>query len=115
MNTLLSSTNTWQLAAQQPCPPDASRLQPRAAAGAEKNECEESLQDAFQSFVGETLFGQMLKAMRKTVNKPAYFHGGRAEEVFSQQLDQILAEKMARSDGAKYSNAMYDLFRMKRS
>ena len=75
----------------------------------------EKLRDAFQSFVGETLFSQMLKAARKTQNKPAYFHGGRAEEMFQQQLDQVLAEKMAKTDGASYSNAMFELFTMKRS
>lgn len=72
------------------------------------------LRDAFDSFVGETLFSQMLKAARKTQNKPAYFHGGRAEEMFQQQLDQVLAEKIADSDGGKYSDAMYELFTMKR-
>ena len=75
----------------------------------------EELREAFQSFVGETLFSQMLKAARKTQNKPAYFHGGRAEEMFQQQLDQVLAEKMAKTEGASYSNAMFELFTLKRS
>lgn len=75
----------------------------------------EELKDAFQSFVGETLFSQMLKAARKTQNKPAYFHGGRAEEMFQQQLDQVLAEKISQTDGAAYSDAMFELFSMKRS
>ncbi len=78
-------------------------------------EGQEKLREAFQSFVGETLFGQMLKAARKTQNKPAYFHGGRAEEMFQQQLDQVLAEKIAKTDGGKFSDAMFELFTMKRS
>ena len=32
----------------------------------------------FESVLGELLFGEMLKGMRKTVGKPAYFHGGQA-------------------------------------
>ena len=40
------------------------------------------LREAFDSFVGETFYGQMLKEMRKTVGKSAYFDGGRAEEIF---------------------------------
>lgn len=68
----------------------------------------------FNQFVGESLFGQMLKSMRKTQGKPAYFHGGRAEEVFQQQLDQVLAQKMAETSGDKLSGPMYQLFSLQR-
>ena len=70
--------------------------------------------DAFQSFVGQSLFGQLLRAMRKTVGKPAYFHGGRTEEVFQQQLDQVLAEKIAETSAARVAEPMYELFTMQR-
>src|SRR5258708_4285527 len=69
---------------------------------------------AFDSFVGEVFYGQMLKAMRQTVDKPAYFHGGRGEEVFQSQLDQILSEKMAASSGASLSGPMFELFSLNR-
>jgi peptidoglycan hydrolase FlgJ len=72
------------------------------------------LHQAFNQFVGETFYGQMLKAMRKTQHKPAYFHGGRAEEVFQQQLDGILAEKMADASADKISGPMYNLFLARR-
>jgi hypothetical protein len=75
---------------------------------------DQELRDAFQSFVGETLFRQTLKSMRQTVGKPAYFHGGRAEEVFQEQLDEVLAEKMSRASSDKLSGPMYELFRMGR-
>ena len=52
------------------------------------------LREQFTQFVGEAFYGQMLKAMRATVGKPAYFHGGRAEEVFQGQLDQHMAEHL---------------------
>jgi hypothetical protein len=45
------------------------------------------LKEAFTQFVGETFFGQMLKSMRQTVQEPAYFHGGMAEEQFQARLD----------------------------
>jgi Rod binding domain-containing protein len=67
------------------------------------------LRKAFDQFVGETLFGQMLQSMRKTVGKPAYFHGGRAEEVFTQQLDQVLAQKLSESSADQLSGPMYEL------
>ncbi len=69
------------------------------------------LREAFHSFVGQTFFGQLLKAMRKTLDKPAYFHGGRAEEIFQQQLDQVLGEKLSEASAATLSEPMYELFR----
>jgi len=73
------------------------------------------LRETFNSFVGQVFFGQMLKAMRKTVGKPAYFHGGRAEEIFQQQLDQVLGEKLSEASGEKFSEPMFELFRLKRT
>ena len=72
------------------------------------------LRKAFDAFVGESLFAQALKSMRKTVGKPAYFHGGQAEEVFQQQLDQVLAEKLSHASGDKLSGPMFELFTLQR-
>jgi len=73
------------------------------------------LREKFGQFVGETFYGQMLKAMHKTQGKPAYFNGGRGEEAFQGQLDQVLAEKMSQSSGDSLSNSMYELFNLQRS
>ena len=89
---------------------DASAPQPPTVADARGAEVKEK----FQQFVGETLFGQMLKSMRKSVPKSAYFHGGRGEEVFQQQLDQIVAEKMSRASADKFSDPMFELFQLQR-
>jgi Rod binding domain-containing protein len=72
------------------------------------------LRQAFDSFVGETFFGQMMKAMRKSVGKPAYFYGGRAEEIFQEQLDQTLATNMAHASADQFTGPMYELFTMQR-
>ena len=72
------------------------------------------LKEAFTDFVGQTFFGQMLAAMRKTVGKPAYFHGGRAEEVFQGQLDQVLSEKLSEASADSFSQPMYELFMLPR-
>ncbi|MHB8903087.1 MAG: rod-binding protein [Thermoguttaceae bacterium] len=115
MNVASLNSNLWQSASASRDAislPDALKA-PRPDSDA--TEANGELRQAFQSFVGETLFGQMLKAARQTQNKPAYFHGGRAEEIFQQQLDQVLAEKIARSDGAQYSNALFELFTLKRT
>lgn len=73
-----------------------------------------ALRDAFNDFVGQTFFSQMLKSMRKTVGESAYFHGGRAEEVFTEQLDRVLAEKMSEASADSFTGPMYDLFTMQR-
>ncbi|MCL4191597.1 MAG: rod-binding protein [Thermoguttaceae bacterium] len=88
----------------------ASPSPPASLAG--KDDAE--LRQVFKSFVGETFFGEMLKAMRKTQGKPAYFHGGRAEEIFQQQLDQVLSEKLAESSSDSLSGPMYELFALER-
>jgi Rod binding domain-containing protein len=68
------------------------------------------LRKTFNNFVGDALFGQMLKSMRKTVDKPAYFHGGRTEEIFTQQLDQVLSEKLSAASADRLTEPMYELF-----
>lgn len=73
------------------------------------------LHEVFNQAVGETLFGQMLKSMRRTVGKPAYFHGGRAEEIFQQQLDQVLAEKLSQASAAAIADPMFELFTLQRA
>lgn len=66
------------------------------------------VKEAFTAFVGETFYGQMLKAMRSTVDKPAYFHGGQAEEVFRSQLDQQLAQEWAVETGDRFADPMFE-------
>ncbi|QDU77549.1 hypothetical protein Pan97_46200 [Bremerella volcania] len=68
------------------------------------------LREKFDQFVGESMFGQMLKSMRESVGKPAYFHGGRAEEVFQSQLDQLLVEKISDASAEQISKPMFELF-----
>lgn len=72
------------------------------------------IREQFQAFVGQTLFGQMLKSMRKTLGKPAYFHGGRTEEIFQQQLDQVLAKKISDASSEQFTEPMFELFMMDR-
>ena len=70
--------------------------------------------DTFRQFVGETVFGQMLATMRKSVDKAPYFHGGRAEEVFQGQLDQELAKEIAKSSTESFADPMFELFMLQR-
>ena len=74
-----------------------------------------ALREAFDRFVGETFFGQLLKSMRKTVGTPAYFHGGRTEEVFQKQLDQKIVEELTDASAESIAEPMFDLFHLQRS
>ena len=94
----------------QPEAPSALQ-QPRALKQASDNS---ELRKTFDQFVGETFYGQMMASMRKTVGKAAYFHGGRAEEVFQGQMEQILTEKLSQADGGSFGDAMFELFNLSR-
>ncbi|MDA0806719.1 MAG: rod-binding protein [Planctomycetota bacterium] len=61
------------------------------------------LPEAFDQFVGDTFFRQMLKSLRSTTGKPAYFHGGQAEEIFQSQLDELLITDMAKATKESFS------------
>ena len=67
-----------------------------------------AVRQAFTSFVGETFFSQMIKSMRSTTDKPAYFHGGRGEEVFQAQLDQELSQQMTAASADKFAHPMFE-------
>lgn len=71
---------------------------------------EQQLRKTFSKSVGEVFYTQMLKSMRQTVGKTAYLHGGKAEDMFQQQLDQVLAEKMADRDGDRLTRELYERF-----
>lgn len=72
------------------------------------------LKEKFTEFVGQTLFGSMLASMRKTLGKPAYMHGGRTEEVFQQQLDQVIVEDLTEASADSIASPMFDLFKMQK-
>lgn len=72
------------------------------------------LRDAFDAFVGQTFYGMLMKSMRESLTKTPYFHGGRGEEVFQQQLDQVLVERMAEASAETFTEPMFELFTMRR-
>jgi peptidoglycan hydrolase FlgJ len=72
------------------------------------------LRQAFEDFVGQTFFSEMIKACRSSQKPSAYFNGGRAEEIFQGQLDQVLSEELSKSSADKIANPMFELFMLKR-
>ncbi len=95
-------------------PTDGSRtkLGGTSATGASTDSTE--LRKAFEDFVGQTFFAEMIKACRSGQEPSAYFHGGRAEEIFQGQLDQVLSEELSKSSADKIADPMFDLFVLKR-
>lgn len=86
----------------------------RAEEGRAKHADDPRLRETFDEFVGEAFFSQLLKSMRSTVDKPAYFHGGRAEEMFTQQLDQTLTKEMTKASAHQLADPMFELFALSR-
>ena len=93
--------NPAQLGSVKPLRPSAETPEGRLESARE-------LKKAYTDFIGKTFFGQMMKAMRSTVDKPAYFHGGKAEEIFSTQLDQQMADSMSNASAGQISEPMFE-------
>lgn len=72
------------------------------------------LKEAFNDFVGETFFSELIKAYRSTQQPSAYFNGGRAEEIFQGQFDQLMAEELSHSSAEQIADPMFELFMLGR-
>jgi Rod binding domain-containing protein len=88
-------------------PPPVRSLRGDRQHAAEDAAAARDVRDAYRKFVGATFYGQMLKAMRSTVGKPAYFHGGQAEEAFRGQLDQHLADRLTEASADQLADPMF--------
>ena len=68
----------------------------------------DELREKFTQFVGETFYGQMIKSMRSTVGKAAYFDGGQAEKIFQGQLDQQLAQHLTETTADRFAKPLFN-------
>lgn len=57
--------------------------------------------------VGTVFFGDVLKSMRESCLRSSFGHGGRGEEAFQAQLDQIWAEEAGRAKSFDIGGAIY--------
>ncbi|QDU59541.1 Rod binding protein [Planctomycetes bacterium Pan216] len=93
---------------------DAAKLLPHLSEAPSFDPTEASsngeLREKFQEFVAGTFYKRLLTAMRDTVTETKLIHGGRAEEIFREQLDGILVERMATARGGDLSAAMFENF-----
>ena len=68
------------------------------------------LRDVIKKTVGTTFFGPVLRTMRNSELKGTVGHGGRGEEVFQNQLDQIFAERLGSASNFDLHQVLYDRF-----
>ena len=65
------------------------------------------VRETFGKFAANTFYGELLKSLRTSVGKAAYFDGGRAEEIFQSQLDQHIADKLSQSPNDSLVEPMF--------
>ncbi len=70
------------------------------------------LRKASAAAVGSVFFGTLLRTMRNSRLKGTFGHGGRGEDVFAAQLDQLLAERIGRATNTGLQEVLFD--RLKR-
>jgi peptidoglycan hydrolase FlgJ len=62
----------------------------------------------------ESLFVQeMMKSMRKSIDKSTLFHGGRAEEIYTELYDQQISQKITESGGVGLYRMLYEQIQSK--
>jgi Rod binding domain-containing protein len=81
---------------------DAARHVPRGKAHA--------VRDKFQDFAAGTFYKEMLKSLRSGQKHSKYFYGGQAEEIFRGQMDQQIAEDIARQHGATFASPLFEAY-----
>lgn len=67
----------------------------------------------FQEFAAGTFYREMLGSLRKGTGKPAYFHGGYAEDVFRAEMDRHIADDLAARHGESFAAPLYENFAQK--
>jgi len=103
--SLASQTYDLGPAPQQPA---KLRVATEGSVKSQSLEKAEEVHEAFSSFIGETFYAQMMKAMRSTVDEAAYFNGGQAEKMFRSQLDQQMAQELAAQTGDRFAEPMFE-------
>jgi peptidoglycan hydrolase FlgJ len=102
---MINSVSLGALTASKP----ATLSSQLAKAGGNDTDVEKAreLKKTFSQFVGETFYGEMFKAMRQSVGKPEYLHGGMAEEQFQARLDMQRAQDLAGSENNSFAEGMF--------
>ena len=71
---------------------------------------QKDLREAINQVIGSVFFGPLMQSMRSSTLKSDIGHGGRGEEIFSAQLDQILVERAGSATSYELGNVLFDRF-----
>ncbi len=69
-----------------------------------------AVREKFQDFVGSTFYKEMLKALRAAQKPSKYLYGGQAEKMFQGQMDQQIAEDLARQYGGHLADPLFESY-----
>lgn len=69
---------------------------------------QEQLREAAEKLVATTLITPLFEQLRSDPLASDLFHGGRAEKIFQQQLDQVLADRIAGATRFDLVDAVYN-------
>ncbi len=75
--------------------------------GGDATRREQVFRRRIDELVGLTFYGTLLKTMRSSALKSPIGHGGRGEEIFQGQLDQLLAQRAGQAKRFHLSDAIY--------
>lgn len=87
------------------------RVEAQASQATERDgldpETSTTLRKSAEQLVATTFIQPMLAKMREDPFKTDLFHGGRAEEIFGQQLDTVLSERIVSKSNFAIVDAVY--------
>ena len=69
---------------------------------------EEQLREAAEMFVSTSMIMPMFQELRSNPLSANLFHGGQAESIFQQQLDQVLSDRIASATRFDMVDAVYN-------
>jgi Rod binding domain-containing protein len=69
-----------------------------------------AVREKFQDFVAGTFYKEMLKSLRAAQRPSKYLNGGQAEKIFQGQMDQQIAEDLARQYGEHLATPLFDSY-----
>lgn len=84
---------------------ESGRTKVRGSSGSRDAELER-MRTVVDKVVGLTFYGTLLRAQRSASLRGSIGHGGRGEEIFGAQLDQVLAERAGVASGFNLSEVI---------
>ena len=92
----------------------ASMLNSKAGTEAVLNQLDpkikQKMEKAANDFLSISLFQPLLKQMREDPFKTDMFHGGMAEDMFTERMDQVIASDLAKSSSGLFGKQIFEDF-----